>query len=69
METDDQALLDAWQARWADLTEFETVPVITSAEAAGRVDVQWDGRAATDELAGRAASVPGAVNTITLEAP
>ena len=44
METDDPALLAIWQERWADLNEFETVPVITSAEAAGRVDVQWDGR-------------------------
>lgn len=37
MECDDRALLDAWMAAWADLTEFEVVPVITSAEAAARV--------------------------------
>jgi len=37
METDDRALLDAWIAAWADLVEFEVVPVITSAEAAARV--------------------------------
>jgi hypothetical protein len=42
MEADDPALLEAWQARWADLTDFDIVPVITSAEAAGRAGVPWD---------------------------
>ncbi len=37
MESDDAALLDAWTARWADLVEFEVVPVRTSAEAATAV--------------------------------
>jgi uncharacterized protein DUF3303 len=37
METDDPALLDEWTARWSDLTDFEVVPVMTSAEAAERV--------------------------------
>ena len=37
MECDDRALLDAWIARWADLVEFEVVPVVTSAEAARAV--------------------------------
>jgi len=36
METDDPALFDAWIALWADLAEFEVVPVISSAEAASR---------------------------------
>ena len=45
METDEPALLDVWQERWADLTEFEIVPVIKSAEAASRVAVRWDGAA------------------------
>jgi hypothetical protein len=36
METDDPRLFDEWIARWADLAEFEIVPVITSAEAAAR---------------------------------
>lgn len=36
MATDDRALLDEWIARWADLVDFEVVPVITSAEAAAR---------------------------------
>jgi hypothetical protein len=34
MESDDRALLDQWMAHWADLVEFEVIPVITSAEAA-----------------------------------
>jgi hypothetical protein len=33
MECDDRALLAQWMARWEDLTEFEVVPVVTSAEA------------------------------------
>ena len=37
METEDQALLEAWISNWADLVDFEVVPVITSAEAAQRV--------------------------------
>lgn len=32
MECDDSALLDAWMANWADLVDFEVVPVHTSAE-------------------------------------
>jgi len=36
METDDPRLLDEWTARWNDLAQFELVPIITSAEAAGR---------------------------------
>jgi hypothetical protein len=37
MECSDRSLLDQWLARWEDLTEFEVIPVITSAEAAARV--------------------------------
>ena len=37
METDDPTLLDEWIARWADVADFEVVPVLTSAEAAARV--------------------------------
>jgi hypothetical protein len=37
METDNPALLDEWIARWSDLVDFEVHPVITSAQAAGRV--------------------------------
>ena len=37
MECDDPALLDEWMSAWADLVDFEVVPVITSPEAAARV--------------------------------
>ena len=37
METDDPSLLDAWTERWADLVEFEVVPVVGSEEAARSV--------------------------------
>lgn len=37
METDDPSLLDDWTKRWADLVEFEVVPVLGSDEAAQRV--------------------------------
>ena len=33
MECDDPGLLDDWMSHWADLVDFEVVPVITSAEA------------------------------------
>jgi hypothetical protein len=33
MECSDAALLSAWIARWADLVDFEVVPVVTSAQA------------------------------------
>jgi hypothetical protein len=36
MEADDPALFDEWFASWADLTEFELYPVLSSAEAAMR---------------------------------
>ncbi|MFL6236540.1 MAG: DUF3303 domain-containing protein [Thermoanaerobaculia bacterium] len=34
METEDASLFDAWIRAWADLVEFEVIPVRTSAEAA-----------------------------------
>ena len=37
MESDDPRLFERWTALWADLAEFEVVPVIRSAEAAARV--------------------------------
>jgi len=37
MDADDPELFDEWTARWADLAEFEVVPVMSSAEAASRV--------------------------------
>lgn len=45
METDDPALFDVWLDNWRDLGSFELFPVITSAEAASRVSVQWEGGA------------------------
>lgn len=33
MECDSRASLDAWIARWADLVDFDVVPVITSQDA------------------------------------
>ena len=41
MECEDVTLLQAWVANWEDLTDFEIMPVVKSAEAAGRVDVSW----------------------------
>ena len=37
MECDDRRLLDEWIANWNDITEFEVIPVVTSAEAAALV--------------------------------
>ena len=37
METDDEALLGQWTANWADLVDFEIVPVRSSAEAAAAI--------------------------------
>lgn len=33
MECEHRTLLDAWMANWRDITDFEVVPVMTSAEA------------------------------------
>jgi hypothetical protein len=41
MECDDRRLLDTWMSRWSDLTEFEVIPVVTSAEAAAQV-AAWE---------------------------
>jgi Protein of unknown function (DUF3303) len=37
MEADDVRDFEPWIASWADLVEFEIVPVITSAEARERI--------------------------------
>ena len=37
MECEDRALLEQWTARWADVVEFEIIPVITSADAVAAV--------------------------------
>jgi len=38
METEDRALLDKWMANWSDVVDFEVHPVISSKEAAERID-------------------------------
>jgi hypothetical protein len=38
METADRALLDLWIARWQDIIDFEVHPVMSSKEAADRVN-------------------------------
>ena len=37
MECDDPALIDAWMAQWRDIVDFEVIPVMTSAAAAGAI--------------------------------
>jgi hypothetical protein len=37
MECDDRRLLDQWMANWNDITDFQVIPVMTSAEAAAAV--------------------------------
>jgi hypothetical protein len=37
MECDDRRLLDEWINNWSDITDFEVIPVVTSAEAAATV--------------------------------
>jgi Domain of unknown function (DUF3303) len=37
MECGDRSALDAWMSTWADLVDFEVLPVMTSAEAQAAV--------------------------------
>jgi Protein of unknown function (DUF3303) len=37
MECEDRALLEAWMANWRDLTDFEVVPVMQSAQAVEKI--------------------------------
>ena len=37
MECEDRGLLDQWMANWNDVTDFEVIPVVTSAQAAAAV--------------------------------
>ena len=37
MQCAHRQLLDEWMAHWADLVEFDVIPVMSSAEAAARV--------------------------------
>ena len=49
METDDPELLNSWRAQWADLVDFEVLPVIKSGEAARRAA---SGGTAADDSSG-----------------
>jgi hypothetical protein len=49
MECDDLTLLMAWIARWADLVEFEVIPVVTSSQASAAVKA---GESSPDQNAG-----------------
>ena len=42
METADRGLLDQWMAQWADLVDFEVMPVLSSAEVQRRLAPQLD---------------------------
>jgi succinate dehydrogenase flavin-adding protein (antitoxin of CptAB toxin-antitoxin module) len=37
MECDDRALLEAWMTNWRDLTDFEVVAVMSSAQAVEKI--------------------------------
>jgi len=37
MATEDPALLERWMAAWADLMEFEVIPVLSSAQVQARL--------------------------------
>ena len=37
MECASERLLDEWMARWADIVEFEVLPVVTSADASAAI--------------------------------
>ena len=37
VECDDRRLLDQWMTHWNDVTDFEVIPVVTSAEASAAV--------------------------------
>lgn len=42
MECADRQLLDQWMANWADLMEFEVLPVLSSAAVQARLAPQLD---------------------------
>jgi Domain of unknown function (DUF3303) len=37
MECDDRRILEQWMTRWSDVTDFEVIPVVTSAQAVERI--------------------------------
>lgn len=40
MDCTDRRRLDEWMAQWADIVDFEVIPVIASAEALARITPQ-----------------------------
>jgi hypothetical protein len=43
MESADRRLLDEWMAQWADLVDFEVMPVLSSAEVQARLGPRMGG--------------------------
>lgn len=37
MECDDRRILEEWMTRWSDVTDFEVIAVVTSAQAVERI--------------------------------
>ena len=37
MECDDESLLEEWMSNWRDLTDFEVIPVLSSAEVLAKL--------------------------------
>jgi Protein of unknown function (DUF3303) len=37
MKCDDRRILEQWMTRWSDVTDFEVIPVVTSAQAVERI--------------------------------
>lgn len=42
MESEDRALIDRWTERWSDIVDFEVYPVLTSHDAAVRIEPLLD---------------------------
>ena len=42
METEDPALFDQWIANWSDIVDIEVYPVMTSQEAADKINLLLD---------------------------
>jgi hypothetical protein len=37
MECDDRRILEQWMSHWSNVTDFEVIPVVTSAQAIERI--------------------------------
>ena len=40
-EAADRSLIDEWISHWDDISDFEVMPVLTSAQAAERAGISW----------------------------